>query len=103
MQSRQAKAAPRSTSARCRSSRWRRCSARRRSIRRPPAGNVEHRAGREGVVRRGAERHERRDLLDLDETAARNFRQHVVDVLLRHLVEDRGFRRGRRDALTAMS
>ena len=37
--------------------------------------------------------------VDLDETAARNFRQHVVDVLLRHLVEDRGAGRGRRDAI----
>ena len=42
---------------------------------------------------------ERGDLLDLDEARARDFRQHVVDVLLRHLVEDRGLRRRRRDAV----
>ena len=40
-----------------------------RSIRRPPAGDVEHRAGRERVVRRRAPGGERGDLLDLDETA----------------------------------
>ena len=39
------------------------------------------------------------DLLDRDEAAARDLRQHEVDVLLRHLVEDRGLRRRRRDAV----
>src|SRR6185295_4884732 len=48
------------------------------------AGKIEHGAGRERAIARGGEGHRRRDFLDIDEAAARNFRQHVVDVLLRH-------------------
>src|SRR5580704_17328457 len=62
------------------------------SIRRPPARNIEHRAGRERALLRGTEGDEIGDLLDLDEAAARDLRQHVGDVLLGHLVEQCGFR-----------
>ena len=36
------------------------------------------------------ESHQRGDLVDLDEPPARNLRQHVVDLLLGHLLEQRG-------------
>ena len=39
------------------------------------------------------------DLLGLAEAAHRDLRQHVLDVLLGHLVEDRGLRRRRRHAV----
>ena len=66
------------------------------SIGRPAAGNVEHRAGRERAVFRRQPCHHRREFFDQDEARLRNLRQHEVDVLLRHLVEDRGLRRRRR-------
>src|SRR5882672_11082931 len=69
------------------------------SIRRPPARNVEHRAGRERALRRGAERHQAGDLLDLDEATARDLCEHVGDVLLGHLVEDRSLGDGRGHAI----
>src|SRR5205807_7593098 len=56
---------------------------------RPASGYVEHGGGGERALGRGAKRRERRDLLDFDETPARNFRQHVGDVLLGHLRENR--------------
>ena len=65
------------------------------SIRRPPAGNVEHRAGRERAIFRRQPRHHRREFFHQHEAALRNFRQHEVDMLLRHLVEDRGLGGGR--------
>jgi len=58
-----------------------------------------HRAGRERTLRRGAERHQVGDLLDLDEAAAGDLCEHVGDVLLGHLVEDRGLGDGRRHAI----
>src|ERR1700722_8541394 len=69
------------------------------SIRRPSARNVEHRAGRERTLLRGAKGYQIGDLLDLDEAPARDLRQHVVDVLLGHLVEDRGLGDGRGHAI----
>src|SRR6185503_7128983 len=89
---------PQRTSGRCRSAAAG-VATRFRSIGRPSAGNIEHRAGRERAVGRGAEGGERRDLLDGHEAAARDFRQHEVDVLLRHLVEDCGLGRRRGDAV----
>ena len=44
-------------------------------------------------------RHHRRDLVDLDEPAARDLGQHVVDVLLADLLEDPRPRGGGRDAV----
>src|SRR5262249_62280358 len=69
------------------------------SVRRPAAGDVEHRAGRERAVLRPQPAHQRGDLVDRDEAAHRDLREHVVDVLLRHLVEYRGLRGGGRHAI----
>ena len=66
---------------------------------RPPAGDVEYRAGGERAVLAREPAHERRDLVHVDEAVHRDLRQHVVDVLLGHLVEDRGLRRRRRHAV----
>ena len=57
-------APPRRTSARCRSAAGGAARGSDRSIRRPSAGNVEHRAGRERAFGRRAKRDQRRDLLD---------------------------------------
>src|SRR5262249_2402586 len=64
------------------------------SVRRPAAGDVEHRAGRERAVLGSEPAHQRGDLVDRDEAAHRDLREHVIDVLLLHLVEYRGLRRG---------
>src|SRR5438270_2027030 len=69
------------------------------SIRRPPAGNIEYRASGEGVVGRGAPGGERRNLLGFHEARAGNFREHEIDVLGRHLIEDRGPGGRRRDGI----
>src|SRR6185436_11705343 len=63
------------------------------------ARDVEYAAGREGAVLARQPADERSDLVDLDEAVHRDLGEHVVDVLLRHLVEDRGLRRCRRDAV----
>src|SRR5262249_62383144 len=60
------------------------------SIGRSAPGNVEYRPGGEGALGRSTERGERSNLLHLDETGSRNLREHVGDVLLRHLRKDRG-------------
>jgi hypothetical protein len=71
----------------------------RRLIYRPPARNIEHRAGRERAILRREPRDHRRELFDVDETVHWNLRQHVVDMLLRHLAEHFGLGRRRRDAI----
>src|SRR5215831_15637385 len=69
------------------------------SVSRPAAGDVEHRASRERAVLRREPAYQRSDLVDGDEAAHRDLREHVIDVLLLHLVEYRGLRGGRRDAV----
>ncbi len=68
-------------------------------VRRPAAADVEHRAGRERIFLGREPGGERRQLLDLQEAAARDLRQHPVEVRLRHLVEDARLGRRRRDAV----
>src|SRR6187402_1474641 len=60
------------------------------SIRRPAAGNVEHRAGRECTILRCQPGDHRREFFHQHKPCLRYLRQHEVNVLLRHLVEDRG-------------
>src|SRR6185369_8635949 len=50
------------------------------SIRGAAAGNVEHRARREGAILRRQPRHHRREFFDQHKAVLRNFRQHEVDV-----------------------
>src|SRR5215471_19564962 len=69
------------------------------SVGRATPGDVEHRSGREGTVFGREPADEGGDLLDLDEPPYRDLREHVVDVLLTDLVEDRGLRRRRRHAV----
>src|SRR6266705_3650441 len=69
------------------------------SISRPPAGDIEYRAGGERALLGGEPAYERRDLLDRHEAVHGDFREHIVDVLLGHLVEDRRLRRGGRYAV----
>src|SRR5277367_6009590 len=59
------------------------------SIRCPSAGDIEHRAGREGAILRGKPCHHGGELFHEDKTVLRDFRQHEVDMLLGELVEDR--------------
>src|SRR4026209_639297 len=56
------------------------------SIGRPPAGNVEHRACRERAIGGRAECDQGRYLADLHEPRARDFRKHVINMLLCDLV-----------------
>src|SRR5438105_11335542 len=62
------------------------------SVGRSPPGNVEHGPGGERTVLGGEPAYQGGDLVDRDEAVHGNFRKHVVYVLLRHLVEDRGLR-----------
>src|SRR6267142_1592950 len=63
------------------------------------AGNVEDRTGGERTLVRRQPADERGDLLDLDEAAHRNLREHVLRELGRDLVKDRRLRRGGRHAV----
>src|SRR5258708_30207092 len=51
------------------------------SIRRAPAGNVEHRAGRERAILGGEPRHHRGELLDQHKPSLRNLGEHEVNML----------------------
>src|SRR5258706_4745804 len=64
------------------------------SVGRPSARDIEYRARRKRTILGGEPAYERGDLLHGDEAAHGDFREHIVDVLLGHLVEDRGLRRG---------
>src|SRR3954468_14478890 len=64
-------------------------SGRCRSIGGAAAREVEHGGGGEAVFARYQPRHHAGSLLDLQEAAAGDTREHVVDVLLRYLREDR--------------
>src|SRR5687767_6124807 len=57
----------------------------------PSSGNVENAARAERALFARQPAHQRRDLVDLDKARHWNLGQHVLDVLARHLVEDRGF------------
>src|SRR5256885_16418265 len=69
------------------------------SVSRSSAGNVEHRAGRKRTILGGEPAYERGDLIHRDEAVHGNLREHIVDVLPGHLVEDRGLRCRRSDAV----
>src|SRR5689334_20676575 len=69
------------------------------SVRGAPAGDVEDAGGRERAFLRREPSDQRRDLLDLDEPAHRDLREHEPDVLVGHLLEDVRLRRRRRDAV----
>ena len=59
----------------------------RRSVGRAPARDVKDATGREGALLAGEPGDHRRDFLDLDETAHRDFRQHELDEFGLHLVK----------------
>ena len=68
-------------------------------IRGAAAAQIEDGAGGEGILGRGDPGNHRRGLLDLEEAAARNAGQHVIDMLLADLIEDAGLGGGRGDAV----
>src|SRR5436190_10311233 len=69
------------------------------SVRCAAAAEIEHGARGERVFPGNQPRDQRGELLDLHEAPARNLRQHVVDVLLRGLLENAGPRRRRGNAV----
>src|SRR5258705_12579696 len=69
------------------------------SVGRPATRDIEYRAGRKRAILGGEPAYEGRDLVDRHEAVHGNFREHIADVLLGHLVEDRGLRSGGRDAV----
>ena len=70
-----------------------------KSICRPPAGQIKHTAGGETVLGRGKPGNHRRGLVQFQEPSARDFRQHIVDMFLAHLVKNARAGRGGRDAV----
>src|SRR5215470_3809052 len=69
------------------------------SVRRPSSRYIEHPSGRERAVLRREPADQRRDLVDRHEAAHRDLREHVIDVVLLHLIEYRRLRGGGRDAV----
>src|SRR5690349_7880982 len=69
------------------------------SVGRAAAGNVEHAASGEAALLARQPADQRCNLIDLTKTSERNLRQHEVDMLLRHLREQRRADRCRCDAV----
>src|SRR6267154_2821616 len=69
------------------------------SVGRPSARDIEYRARRKRTILGSEPAYERGDLIHRHEAVHGDFREHIVDVLLGHLVEDRGLRRGGGDAV----
>src|SRR4029079_14417396 len=70
-----------------------------RSVSGAPAGNIESESGGERVLFGNHEGDHGRDLVDLDKTAARDPRQHEIDVALGDLLENRGPGGGRSNGI----
>src|SRR5215469_6729248 len=68
-------------------------------IRRAAAGQVEHRSRGEGIFPRAEPGNHGGDLLDGDETATRDLREHVIDEFLGHLLQYPRFRGNRGHAV----
>ncbi len=73
--------------------------AARESVGRPAAGEVEDGTRGEGAVFAAQPSHERGSFLLFAKAVHRDLREHVVDVLLRELLENVGLNDGRRDAV----
>src|SRR5262245_18350844 len=69
------------------------------SVRCAPPAEVEDGAGRKRILLRDEPADQCGELLDLDEPSPGDLREHVIDVRLRHLVEDPRLRHGGRHAI----
>src|SRR4030095_555683 len=69
------------------------------SVSRTSAGEIKNGASAEEAVLRTQPRHERGRFVDLSKAAHRDFREHVINVRLRHLLENVGRDHGGRDAV----